>query len=577
MATIDELVVKISANLKDFEKKMAKTSATLKNVGKKMSDVGGKMTKSLTLPILGVGAAAIKMATQQEDASRKLESAFESTGAAAWTTVEALQANADALQEITTHGDETIEEMQSVLLTFKNIQGTNFDLATKSILDMSDALEMDLQSASIMVGKALNDPIAGISAMSRAGITFSDEQKEMIKTMVEVGDTAGAQTIILEELGSQFGGTAEAMAETAGGKMKQAMNTMGDTMEEIGAIIIPVLLTIMDKVKEVTDWFSGLDEETQKTILVVAGIVAALGPLLMIIGKLTIAMSFLAANPIALIIAGIVALIVITVLIIKNWDKIAKFFSDLWMKVKIIFHTTINNIKDFLSETWAAIKEKTSSIWNGIKEFFINTWNSIKNTVFGIWDAITTKATDIWNGIKDFISGTVDNIKSKVVGVFESIKSTVLGIWEGLKTGIKGIINGIISGVEGMANGVVKGINKVVNAINRIQVTIPDWVPGVGGRTIGFNLRTLSEISIPRLADGAVIPPNREFLATLGDQRSGVNIETPLATMIDAFETSLEKPNGGGSNIINIYPQTITESTVDYLFNRFNARLGVEV
>ena len=150
--------------------------------------------------MLAVAGAAIKAFTTQEDATRKLTSAFDSTGASAWTTVEALQANADALQQLTTHGDESIESMQSVLLTFTNIKGDVFDDATVGILNMSDALGMDLQSSAILVGKALNDPVAGISAMSRAGITFTEEQKATIARLVEIGDTAGAQAVIMGEL-----------------------------------------------------------------------------------------------------------------------------------------------------------------------------------------------------------------------------------------------------------------------------------------------------------------------------------------------------------------------------------------
>ena len=108
---------------------------------------------------------------------------------------------------------------------------------------------------------------------------------------------------------------------------------------------------------------------------------------------------------------------------------------------------------------------------------------------------------------------------------------------------MKFIINSIIGGVEWMANKVISGINSVINAMNRVSFTMPDWL---GGKTFGFNIKTLGSISIPRLATGAVIPPNREFLAVLGDQKSGTNVEAPLSTIEQAVENVLRRRGGYG-------------------------------
>ena len=106
-----------------------------------------------------------------------------------------------------------------------------------------------------------------------------------------------------------------------------------------------------------------------------------------------------------------------------------------------------------------------------------------------------------------------------------------------------------------MANGVVRGINKVISAMNNLSFDIPDWVPGMGGKKFGFNIGYMSEVSLPRLAKGAVIPPNKEFLAVLGDQTSGTNIEAPLDTIKQAL-SEVMATNGGvqdtGDIVINI-------------------------
>ena len=108
------------------------------------------------------------------------------------------------------------------------------------------------------------------------------------------------------------------------------------------------------------------------------------------------------------------------------------------------------------------------------------------------------------------------------------------GFLNSITDGAKGAVNGLIGFFEGMANGVIKCINAIIKGLNEISFDVPEWVPGIGGSKFGFNIKSLPQISIPRLAQGAVIPPNREFLAVLGDQRHGTNVEAPLSTIQEA-------------------------------------------
>ena len=102
------------------------------------------------------------------------------------------------------------------------------------------------------------------------------------------------------------------------------------------------------------------------------------------------------------------------------------------------------------------------------------------------------------------------------------------------------MINGLLTAIE-------TGVNFVIKAVNKLSFDVPDWVPGIGGKTFGFDLDEASFTKIPYLASGAVIPPNKEFMAVLGDQSSGTNIETPLKTMIEAFNAALDA-RGGSSH-----------------------------
>ena len=183
---------------------------------------------------LGIGLAFRKMiqnTAQQDAAMAQLNATLKSTEFAAGKSAEELTRTAASLQKVTTYGDEAIIGMQSLLLTFKDIKGDNFDRTTRAVLDMSTAMGQDLKSSAIQLGKALNDPIGQLGALSRTGVTFSDTQKDMIKSMAAAGDMAGAQVLILKELESQFGGSAEAARDTLGGALKGLENAYNDLFE----------------------------------------------------------------------------------------------------------------------------------------------------------------------------------------------------------------------------------------------------------------------------------------------------------------------------------------------------------
>jgi len=169
-----------------------------------------------------------------EKAQAQLGAAIASTGGAAGKSVADLNRHAAALQKVTNFGDETINAMQGLLLTFTQIKGDQFDAATKATLDLATAMGTDLNSAALQVGKALNDPVLGMTALARSGIQFTEAQKEMVKGMVDANDTIGAQTIILAELERQFGGSAEAARNTLGGALASLRNAFGDLFELSG-------------------------------------------------------------------------------------------------------------------------------------------------------------------------------------------------------------------------------------------------------------------------------------------------------------------------------------------------------
>jgi phage-related protein len=168
---------------------------------------------------------------------------IKSTGGAAHVTAKQFSDLATQISLKTGIDDEQIQSSENMLATFTNVRnevgkGNDiFSQATSVITDMSVALGQDSKNSAIQLGKALNDPIHGITALQRVGVTFTDKQKAMIKKLVETGDTLGAQKIILRELNKEFGGSAAAQA-TAGEKMQVAW---GNLKEQIGTALIPIL------------------------------------------------------------------------------------------------------------------------------------------------------------------------------------------------------------------------------------------------------------------------------------------------------------------------------------------------
>jgi len=187
---------------------------------------------------------SIKEATEFQNVFAQTQAVIESTGMAAGFTAEemaGLASDLSAASGMSLFSDDAILGATNVLATFKEIQGVQFENATAAILDMSQAMGMDLQSATVQVGKALNDPIGGISALSRVGVQFTEDQKAMIEEMVALGDVAGAQELILGELNSQFGGSAAAAVNTYAGRMKVLEEQFNDVKQGVGEALLPIL------------------------------------------------------------------------------------------------------------------------------------------------------------------------------------------------------------------------------------------------------------------------------------------------------------------------------------------------
>jgi hypothetical protein len=206
----------------------------------------------------------------QEKANAALRSSLESTGYAAGKTYDELKKQASGLQKVSLFGDEEINQAQAMLLTFKNVGGEVFDRTMPAILDLSTKMGTDLKSTVIQVGKALNDPKTGLTMMSRSGITFSEQQKQAIYDLVDAGKQQEAQMLILNELYSQFGGSAKAAAEAGLGPAQQMAMAWSDLREKIGGIVVDLVNKIVPPLKRMFEFLDANFDKVVKTIKIAA-------------------------------------------------------------------------------------------------------------------------------------------------------------------------------------------------------------------------------------------------------------------------------------------------------------------
>lgn len=210
---------------------------------------------------LGAGmglAASIREAEKFETTMFRIDAVIKATGGAAGRSADQLREQARELARSTLESTEGVLQAQQTLLTFRNVQGDVFDRAIVAAADMTAALGGDLNSATMQLAKALENPLEGISALSRSGTVFTSAQKDMVRAMVETGQIAEAQNFILSELEAQYSGTAHAAA----GGLAGAQDTLGQSLQELGLVIGTALLPPMTAIAyiaaDVVDGFAAV-------------------------------------------------------------------------------------------------------------------------------------------------------------------------------------------------------------------------------------------------------------------------------------------------------------------------------
>lgn len=510
---LEKLFVSVGVDLSDFSGEIERTRAELDDAAKQMSksfeDVGkswqqtganmmkagGVMSAAITAPLLIAGKASIDGALAQRQAMAQVEATLASMGNAAGRTSEELLKASDAMElNSLFDGDVILKQVTANLLTFGNVAGEQFDKAQQAAIDMATRLGGEPQAAAIMLGKALNDPIKGITALTRVGVSFSEQQQNQIKAMAEAGDVAGAQSLILAELEKQYGGAAQAAANTD--PFRKSAVAMGQAGDAIGEALLPLLPPLTNAITGILQAFTNLDPGIQTFIIGAAAIAAAIGPVLLALGAIVstvgtvitamapllgaisaafsvggvfagatatvsgfTAMLSLLAGAAAPVLVPLAALAAVGAVIYANWDKIAPVLSEFWSKVQEVLGPKLAA----LAET---IKTALTELWEGPFGEAVRVVISILGEFAAAYTSVMGEALiRIISAAVDLISGAFTTIVNVIKVVVAVLSGDFAGAWEAAKELVSGVIATILNVIESLAPGATAAMKALYEGV----------------------------------------------------------------------------------------------------------------
>lgn len=442
--------------------------ATFKNIAK---------AAAISFAAVGVGKfvkSAFAEAEQAQKVGKQTDAVIKSTGASANVTAKEVQTLGKALERKSAVDDEVVKSGENVLLTFRNVKnevgkGNDiFNQATEAALNMSATLGTDLQSSVLQLGKALNDPVKGLTRLQRAGVSFTGAQIKLIKSLAAQGDLLGAQKVILKELSLEFGGAAAAAA-TPSERLKVAV---GNLQEALGTILVPLVAKASVALAGLAEWVDRNHGLALALALAVTTLGTAFLGMLIVAKVINVIKAFqlamvelnttFLANPIVLVIAALVALGVGIFIAYKKIKPFHDAIDALWQLLQATFRWVQHNwplLLAILTGPFGLAVRAIIQHWSGILSFF--------------------------KGIPAAIGGFLKNVATVVTAPFRTAFNAIARLWN--------------------------------NTVGKLSFKIPSWVPGIGGK--GFSVP-----DIPTFATGGMVPGSGPVLSLL---HGGEGVFTP--------------------------------------------------
>lgn len=495
--------------------------------------------------VVGFGALSLKAFSESQDVMAQTEAVIKSTGGVAGVTADEVSKLASSLQGVTKFSDEAVQSGENLLLTFTGIGKDIFPEATKTMLDMSQALGQDTKASAIQLGKALNDPILGVTALRKVGVSFSEAQQDVIKNLVETGRKAEAQKLILQELKLEFGGSAEAAGKTLSGQLEILKNSFGDVQEVIGATIAKAIQPFLGKLIEmynrmggaqgVVDRITAAFQKIRPHLDVIGGALAGMVAPAIIAGLVAIATAAwgIVAPLIPWAIAGAAVVLIVEKIVEKMggwgavmdrlrpvleqlkqwlitakdwavaaWDRIKESAQGFYEIVRLLvtgdFRGGIFGMaEDTTLIDWLfRIREQAGQIW----QQFMTLVGYIQSALVPAWNILKTVFEILMPPIMALISSLWDRLLPALVNIWEA----VVRLWNALNPGLM-IAVGVIAAVIGaalvaavwLAINVLNIIISVLSFLINILATVIGWIAnliGWFGNLIGVVINTVSAI-----------------------------------------------------------------------------------
>lgn len=439
-------------------------------------------------------------------------------------------------------GAEGGTHLRNVILSLQNPTDKAAASMEKLGVDVYDS-EGNMRSLNDILGD-LNKSMDGMTSAEKSNIISTIFNKTDLASVNALLANTGSTWDDLQQSIIDSGGAAQQMADTQLDNLQGQLTILKSALEGLaisfGELLMPAIKQIVGWVQTFVDWLNGMDEGTKKVIVTVALLAAALGPVLIVVGKVisavgtimtvvpkiagvinTVKTAFAAlnttmlANPIALIIAAITALVAAFIYLWNNCEEFREFWINLWNRIKEAAVAVWEGLKVFFTAAWEAISAAAKTIWEGIKTFFSGIWESIKlifsaaaeairliittyfnlyktiiTTVFNaiklvvttVWNAIKTVITTVVTAIQTFLTTAWNAIKTVITTVVNAIKTVIVTVWNAIKTAVTTVVNAIKTVISTVWNSIKSTVISIVNGIkNTVTSVFQNMLSGIKG------------------------------------------------------------------------------------------------
>jgi hypothetical protein len=518
-------------------------------------------------------------AGEAQKVQAQLGAVLESTGGSAGMTAESVNDLASSLSKVTTYEDDAIVSGENLLLTFTNIGKDVFPETTEIMLDMSTAMGTDLKGSAIQLGKALNDPTKGMTALTRVGVTFTDEQAKLIESLQASGDMAGAQRVILAELNKEFGGSAEAAGKTLPGKLEILKNKFGNLKDNLGNAVIPVVSELATTLSDSLDNPAVQTGITTMTNGIAGFATVVIANIPVVISTLSNIVTFLMNNqgiiigvlaglgyafgvfvytsvipPLITLITAFAPVIAVIALVgvaayllyqawTHNFGGIQTFFLGLWEKIKPVFAV----IYEWLKVNIPIAIKAVSDYWeNTLLPSMVKIYNWMYVNLFPLFRAIGTFLGAVFGKAIEALAGLWDKVLyPSLQKIWQFLNDKVFPIFKKIGEWISEKLGPAFKDLGDILWEVAKWFNNLAYEISKLK--LPSWLTPGSPTPLQLGLEGI---------DSALNKINHNSLPTFGTQLD-------IQGVVSTSARNIDQSHGSSENVVPYFKELIEKTMTE--------------